>query len=1114
MPRYQPPHYIDNRRSDAPTLDNIFQYSLANVLKRTIFEQEQERLWIVSGYFTPNVWLLCKEFLINLKEFKFLLGTEPIVEKKSEIIDLRSYFKVDMRKEIESLTFNEKNAQMVIELIDFLEKEWVEVRILKSPFLHAKAYLLDNYGIVGSSNFTYNGLTRNSELNLVKWDKPAIKDLEAWFFKFWDHKNVQPYKQDLIDILNESKFGSKEYSPFTVFIKVLYEFFKDRIGPMPPAYQMGITLAPFQQEGLQEALRILERHNGVVISDAVGLGKTYIGMGLIEHYIIGRRRRGYIPKGLVICPAQLRNTMWMPKLEEYGIKARILSQEEVSRKDFDWREFLNYDLILMDESHNFRNPSTNRFQNLMKLIVTGNPNMRVILMTATPINNTIWDLYHQLSLITKQSKEYYLSSGIQDLEKYFKKVDEGGAELTDLLEECMVRRSRLDIKKRIEIGTPVEIPGIGVVEFPERKLKSVHYNLTDTYSGFYAKIAAVIERLKLACYNIDQYRKARTKDTEIIINRNNALIAMLKTLYLKRLESSIQSLQVSIKRQMDFQKKFLEILKKNKLLRSKEYRKLIKLEQEEEKENLIEDVIGSLDEVDIKNYEISEIENHINEDITNLGDLLGLIDKILKGKPEENDKKLVAVKNELVKIKGYKVLIFSYFEETARYLYEQFISNESWLKEMGNPRIALLSGSTASKQRNKIVQRFAIRSNLKEIENEVTEKFLALDLNIRNEIKDSIIGKLEKNKASKEIKQFPKNELNIIENYLMLKDEEIDILISTDVLSEGQNLQDAKFLLNYDLHWNPVRMIQRAGRIDRIGSPFKELVIYNCFPEEGLNDLLGLVDRLQKRIRDIDRAIGLDASVLGEAVHPKSFDELKRIKAQDNKILDELEQQVFELVSMEEMKFPLMEFIHNLSESILKEIPLGIHSGFVSKFPGIFFAFRAADRHFWRFYPEGEEKPITNKLKIFRMIKCKDITSRFVPEHKIFRKLEKAIHDLHKDIRQLQKIRRLKRRMEGINKKIYNIINATNLEIDPSIKEKFNKVLENYILKPFARDLNTILKGYPKKKPLDQLISDIDDYFEENMIYREIGPLSVLDEIKISHIELIGYLIISKNENK
>lgn len=1114
MPRYQPPHYIDNRKPSTlkigPYLNN--ENTLAYVLNKTILEQEQEKLWIASGYFAPNTWILCKDFLRKVKEFRLLLGTEPSIEKINEKIDLINYFKDEMKKELESLPFEEEHVQLINELIEFLEEDKVEIKILRSPFLHAKAYILDNYVIVGSSNFTYNGLTRNSELNLVKWESPTVNDLKSWYLEFWNHGNTEDYKQSLIDILDASKFGRKEYSPYALFIKVLYEYFKDKIGPQAATQQMGITLAPFQIEGLQEALRIIERNNGVIISDAVGLGKTYIGMGIIEYYIIGKRRRGYIPKGLVICPAQVRDSIWNPKLDEYGIKAKVISQEEVSRADFDYRDYQNYDLILIDESHNFRNSTTNRYQNLIKMIIT-TPKVRIVLMTATPINNTVWDLYHQLNLITKQNKAHYLPYGISNLESFFKKVDKGGAEITDLLEQCMIRRSRLDIKKRMELGELIELPGIGKVEFPERKLRSINYNLTKTYKGFYKNIAFNIDLLILACYNIDKYKKIKTKDDITKVKKNKAIIAILKTLYLKRLESSIKALQISIERQMNYLDYFLNALKNKKILRSKDYRKILRLEQEEEGERLIEQLTANLEEVDLKKYNLEAIEQAVNSDIKILNDILKMINKITKGTFENQDIKLNEIKNEFIKkLIGKKVLIFTYYEDTAKYLYEQFIKDTKWLNIIQNPQIELISGKTDPDQRQKIIKRFAILSNLTEKDRIIVKNFEKLDKIQKENIKKYLEEESETDKIPLEINNFSNEELQTIEKYLNLKNNEISILISTDVLSEGQNLQDVGYLINYDLHWNPVRMIQRAGRIDRIGSPYKELMIYNTFPEEGLEELLGLVQRLQKRIRDIDRTIGLDASILGETIHPKSLEELRRIKAADNRILDELEQKYLEILSFEEMKFPLMEYIHKLGDSILKDIPLGIHTGFKSGTPGIFFSFKVGERHFWRFYEEGKDQAITDKLKIFQIIKCAESTDRYVPPHNIFPYLKKAINYLIQDLKRVQKIQRTNIPMERINRNIYNIINARDIKIEANLKEKLNNLLENIVLTPFRRDLNKILRNFNKEKMLDEFLTELDEYFNKNKLYTEISSIKLIDEIKKHDIELIGYIILSRIE--
>jgi len=386
--------------------------------------------------------------LRNLESFRLLLGRAPEIENPDAdagVVDLRRFYRDKLRTDLEALPLNRDYARLIDELTAFLEQAHVQVRFYSRTFLHAKAYLLPDLAIVGSSNFTPSGMTRRAELNVTRRDQVVIRDLrDNWFASMWAESTDQ--KDALVEMLRDSKFSGTRWTPHDVFIKVLYEYFKDRILPDAPETRLGVELASFQHEGLREAIRLIDRHGGVIVSDAVGLGKTYIGMGLLEHYVLGQRRKGHIPKGLVICPAQLRDLVWLPKLDEYGIKADVISQESLSRETFDWRTYNDYDVILVDESHNFRNPGTGRYGALMRLLATGKVGKRIILMTATPINNAIWDLYHQLALITGGRDAFFAEYGIRNLRRFFGEVQENGVDIFTLLEQIMVRRSRQDVK--------------------------------------------------------------------------------------------------------------------------------------------------------------------------------------------------------------------------------------------------------------------------------------------------------------------------------------------------------------------------------------------------------------------------------------------------------------------------------------------------------------------------------------------------------------------------------------------------------------------------------------------------------------------------------------------
>jgi hypothetical protein len=329
----------------------------------------------------------------------------------------------------------------------------------------------------------------------------------------------------------------------------------------------------------------------------------------------------------------------------------------------------------------------------------------------------------------------------------------------------------------------------------------------------------------------------------------------------------------------------------------------------------------------------------------------------VKGIDVVHDTKLERLKKLLTSdLKGQKVLIFSYYKDTVRYLFRHLGDPESsdasrFLKQAGNVNVRRMDSGNHPDERVKTVQAFAPKAN----------------------------GKAE----------------------WAGTDREIDILISTDVLSEGQNLQDCGYLLNYDLHWNPTRMVQRAGRIDRIGTDFDVLWIYNMFPDRGLERLLGLVDSLSRKIADIDRLGMLDASVLGEEVHPQTFNSLKRIREEDNTIIEE-EEQFTELASSEILLQQLRSYLDGGGREALEKLPNGIHSGLQrTGSRGVFWYFRgkngSASQNFWKYYDLKTNSILDNRHVIATLISCSYDTARVVDQEiykSIFALQEEVIANL------------------------------------------------------------------------------------------------------------------------
>jgi len=1073
---YHPPDYIDNTSDER---------KLLVVLNCLLLEWAEKELDVASGFFEPGVWKMLAQGLQQLDSFRLLLGRPPELvnpDAGDGALDLRQFYRDKLRSDLENLPLNREYARLVDELTAFLASERAQVRFFGGEFLHAKAYLMPHIAIVGSSNFTPSGMTRRAELNVIRQEGAVVRELrDVWFERMWGESTDQ--KDTLIQMLNDSKFGGAPWTPHDVFIKVLYEYFRDRIVPEAVEARLGVELASFQQEGLREAIRLIDRHGGVIVSDAVGLGKTYIGMGLLEHYVLGKRRKGHIPKGLVICPAQLRDLVWEPKLNEYGIKAEIISQEAVSRENFDWKAYNGYDVVLVDESHNFRNPGTGRYANLMKLLATGKPEKTVILMTATPINNSIWDLYNQLSFITRGQDTFFREYGIRNLKGFFREVQEGSADIFTLLEQVMVRRSRQDVKQRQEAGEEIRLPGKGIIHFPERRLASVNYDLTATYDGFYQRIVARIESLALISFNIESYRKGEAdKDIERKVQYSTALIGILKTLYLKRLESSLTAFQISIESQKRFQERFYDMLVNyERLLDPATNRRLLALEAAEDDSNHddIDTIIDQLPELDITAYDLASIRRELERDMKALDRILEDVELVQRiGDETKRDAKLAEVKALLAgDLANRKVLVFSYYRDTALYVYKTLCEDTSWQAAWTQPPvIETIHGTTDPANRESLVRRFAPVAN--KVDDETREQVLS--------------GKPE-----------------------------IDILISTDVLSEGQNLQDAGVIINYDLHWTPIRMIQRAGRIDRLGTDFAELFIYNCFPQSGLESLLGLVERLQDRIRDIDRTVGLDASVLGETISARSLSQLRRLRSGDTNIMNELERDA-ELVSTDEMKFPLMLYLQQMGLEKIKSIPCGIGSGMAraSRRPsGVFFAFQAGDRHFWRLYPtEGDI--ITDKRRLYRYLQAEPTEPRVMPPgFEVFDLLDKATQDVLREInaalrstRVPPKLSKLNLDLDGIfnQPSLFNITNPLSEGADAellALQDKVRSVLQGVPLDAFRRDkeLRAIQNSYRETQDVAALVRALDVFFVENELYRDIAPKTTLERISAEDLRLVAY---------
>ena len=664
-----------------------------------------------------------------------------------------------------------------------------------------------------------------------------------------------------------------------------------------------------------------------------------------------------------------------------AIAGAIVSQEELGQVGFDWGPFYDADVILIDESHNFRNRTTQRYENIERIISANGRRgkdggrKKLILLTATPVNNNIFDLYNQLVLITGGDRSYFSGAGIGGLYRFFLNArrnvadHETGVALFNLLEEVVIRRTRAFVR---ETYPEAMIRGERI-RWPDRRLKTVRYDLESTYSGIYDRVVDSVEGLRLAPYQLETYKKAGVKRDEFEQGREEALAGIFRSRYLKRFESSVDAFRITVRRALEFTKTFESYLLDGKLLDSTSFHKSMRyLSSEDEDDSTpvsragemdvsqeAHEVIETLEALDTSQYDLRRLHESLQHDVESLTELWQLVCDITP----DQDAKLDTLKQLLSEdLKGEKVIVFTYYRDTARYLYRELGADEGaqFRMQAGEPAIRRMDGGASPSERSRLIQAFAPQSNNR----------------------PDLVG----------------------------SGNEVDILISTDVLAEGQNLQDCGILVNYDLHWNPTRMVQRAGRIDRIGSKHERLWVHNMFPEEGLERLLRLVESLSRKITDIDRTGFLDASVLGEAVHPRNFNTLRRIMDEDGAVIEEQEQ-FAELASNEFLLQHLLSELNTGARGMLEELPDGIHSGLVRDGEkGMFFYFTAPGdegegrRHFWRYYDIGRDRVLDNRFLIANMISCSPDTPRVVGDCDVFAIQDRVIDNILSSVREQQAV--------------------------------------------------------------------------------------------------------------
>ncbi len=950
------PEFVDNREV------KLVQALCAHLdwLENT-YAQPTE-LCVASGYFNPEGFALLADRLERLKSVRLLLGAEPVpppvkpIRMPGDPFGPRFEEKL-VRKELDRqqeglerdrnlMEFAPGTDKAVQRLLTFLASGRIDVRRYEKSFMHGKAFLFatDNEGVVaGSSNFTAAGLTSNLELNLGRYDPTPVEKVRHWFESLWDNAVA-------FDLAKVYEARYEAYPPYLIFLRVLWERYKDELEEEKREQGERIQLTTFQTDGINRAFRILDVYNGVLISDGVGLGKTFVGGEILRRVIESNRQRA-----LLIAPAALRDGTWERFQDRHQLYVETISYEELANESqlgvgsghYLKQSPNDYALIVVDEAQAFRNPDTSRAHALRKLLL-GKPAKKLVLMSATPVNNSLWDLYYLLTYFARQDATF-AGLGIRSLKDRFAdamRIDPNDLKpdlLFDVLDATTVRRTRHFVQRfypndRVKGPDGTEIP----IRFPDPHVKAVNYSLDEVLPGFFQEFQDAIAptagppKLTLARYEPSKYLIGAAQPSL----QEAALAGLLRSGLLKRFESSAYAFSRTAQRMADSCDTFLKGLDQGVILTAEG------IEEWEQTDNdeILEKLVGAGIAAATAGHDVA----HLREDVIKDRDLLHSFAERAGKVTRARDPKLAALAEQLLAIlksaeldglddkdkqNKRKVIVFSFFADTVE-----------WIREY-------LEGVFASD-----LKLAPYRGRLACV------------------VGDEGYGGVSREAAifgfAPESSEAPAGR----------RDDLYDVLVTTDVLAEGMNLQQCRNIINYDLPWNPMRLVQRHGRIDRIGSPHKDVFMMCFFPDVRLEALLLLETKIRNKLAQAAASVGVENEVIpgaatNEVVFADERAEIERLRREDATILINGGEDPSAHTG-EEYRQELRKGIEKYGD-LIKQLPWGSGSGFRrGENAGQFFCAYVGERLFLRFVPADGSPIVRDTLGCLRLITCTENTQR------------------------------------------------------------------------------------------------------------------------------------------
>ena len=874
------PDFIDNQNGN--TLAAALGAALGAPVPGAAAEPDEapDAVSIATAFFSPTGFAQIADHLKPVPSVRLLLGADPAaaaVDERKRLDETPQTFehrrmqaglrRMDdtLHRERDRLPFTRTSAHALNKLIAALRAGNLEVRRYEEAFLHAKAYIITPtdgaYGkpeavIVGSSNLTSAGLTRNLELNLGRYDRPVVTQAREWFDELWDE--AVPYD---LAVVFEAAFQPR--TPWEIFIRVLWHLYGDEVEEDSESDE-NLPLTSFQKHGVARALRLIREMGGVIVADEVGLGKTFVAGEILQLYR-GRRQRA-----LLICPAALRDSTWKRFLNTYQLFVECLSFEQLAndaqlrdaqRPNADGqhlqRPLDEYQLVIVDEAHNYRNPDAPTRAAALRRLLFGQKR-DLLLLTATPVNNSLWDLFHLLRFFLRQDA-HLADRGILSIRERFERaMKEDPSSLSPdilypIIDATTVKRTRQFVKKQYAGDTITGPEGTPQpIVFPQPNAISVRYKLDDLLPGFFDRLERALDpdddaSIRFARYMPEAYLLDRDEEEDA---RARALVGLLRSGLLKRFESSAFAFRRTVEKMVREHGTFLDALDAGYVVRTAFMKEL-----SADDDAAFEDVLaGTANSTDSSLYDVELLRVAVGRDRELLRSLADEAATITR----DQDPKLHALANALSKIAAQaeteatdavdeaqkrKVLVFSFFEDTVGWIRDFLSSQIAARPALAGYRDRMVavsgSGELAEVSRQKAVQGFAPVSM-----------------------------------------EAPRGQ-----------DEDLyDLMIATDVLAEGVNLQQCRHIINFDMPWNPMRLVQRHGRIDRIGSPHNRVFLRTIFPVDRLDALLNLEQRILDKLAMAAASVGVSAPIEGAThgvqVFSETREEIEKLLKEDASLFE------------------------------------------------------------------------------------------------------------------------------------------------------------------------------------------------------------------------------------